>query len=42
MKKYRYWNKETLGLDMDGLIADLQSAPESSVVILHACSVSTQ
>lgn len=41
VKKYRYWNKEKLGLDIDGLIADLQAAPEFSVVILHACSVST-
>lgn len=40
-RKYRYWSKEKLGLDMDGLIADLEAAPEKSVIILHACAVST-
>ena len=40
VRKYRYWSKETLGLDIDGLIADLEAAPEKSVILLHACSVS--
>ena len=40
MRKYRYWSKEKLGLDIEGLIADLEAAPEKSVVILHACAVS--
>ena len=40
MRKYRYWNKEKLGLDIDGLIADLEAAPEKSVIVLHACAVS--
>jgi aspartate aminotransferase len=40
VRKYRYWNKEKLGLDIDGLIADLEAAPEKSVILLHACAVS--
>jgi aspartate/tyrosine/aromatic aminotransferase len=40
IRKYRYWSKEKLALDIDGLIADLEAAPEKSVVILHACAVS--
>lgn len=40
MRKYRYWSKEKLGLDIEGLIADLEVAPEKSVVVLHACAVS--
>ena len=36
--KYRYYNKETIGLDFDGMIDDLKSAPEGSVVLLHACA----
>ncbi|CAF0928806.1 unnamed protein product [Rotaria sp. Silwood1] len=38
IRKYRYWSKEKLTLDIDGFIADLESAPEKSVIILHACS----
>jgi aspartate aminotransferase len=38
VRKYRYWSKEKLALDIDGLIADLEAAPEKSVVILHACA----
>jgi aspartate/tyrosine/aromatic aminotransferase len=39
VRKYRYWNKEKLNLDIDGLIADLEAAPEKSVILLHACAV---
>ncbi|CAF0945806.1 unnamed protein product [Didymodactylos carnosus] len=38
VKQYRYWNKDKLNLDIDGLLQDLQDAPENSVIILHACS----
>ncbi|CAF3331132.1 unnamed protein product [Rotaria socialis] len=38
VRKYRYWNQEKLTLDIDGLINDLESAPEKSIIILHACS----
>jgi aspartate aminotransferase len=40
VRKYKYWSKEKLSLDIDGLIADLEVAPEKSVIILHACAVS--
>jgi len=40
VRKYRYWSKEKLNLDIDGFIADLEAAPEKSVIILHACAVS--
>lgn len=36
--KYRYYNKDTIGLDFDGMVADLQAAPEGSIVLLHACA----
>ena len=38
VKQYRYYNKETVGLDFEGLVEDLQSAPEGSIVLLHACA----
>ncbi|XP_045506744.1 aspartate aminotransferase, cytoplasmic [Colias croceus] len=37
-RTYRYWNPKTLAIDFDGMIEDLQKAPENSVVILHACA----
>lgn len=37
-KEYRYWSESTRGLDLNGLIEDLDKAPENSVVILHACA----
>lgn len=38
MKQYRYYNKETIGLDIDGLLADIKDAPKSSIFLLHACA----
>lgn len=38
VEKYRYYNKDTIGLDFDGMVADLQAAPEGSIVLLHACA----
>jgi aspartate aminotransferase len=38
VKQYRYYNKDTIGLDFDGLIADLKALPKKSVVLLHACA----
>jgi len=37
-RSYRYWDEKTKGLDFDGMVADLQAAPENSVIILHACA----
>ncbi|KAL4780751.1 pyridoxal phosphate-dependent transferase [Aspergillus varians] len=38
VEKYRYYNKDTIGLDFDGLVADLKAAPSNSIVLLHACA----
>ncbi|MDD0824878.1 aspartate/tyrosine/aromatic aminotransferase [Mannheimia sp. AT1] len=37
VKGYRYYNKETNGLDWDNLIADLSQAEAGDVVLLHGC-----
>ena len=36
--KYRYYNKDTIGLDFDGMIEDLRVAPNKSIILLHACA----
>uniref|UniRef100_U4LKD7 Aspartate aminotransferase n=1 Tax=Pyronema omphalodes (strain CBS 100304) TaxID=1076935 RepID=U4LKD7_PYROM len=38
VKTYRYYNKETIGLDIDGLLADIKDAPKNSIFLLHACA----
>ena len=38
VEKYKYYNKDTIGLDFDGMIADLKAAPENSIILLHACA----
>ncbi|KAK5944305.1 aspartate transaminase aat1 [Knufia obscura] len=38
VKQYKYYNKDTIGLDFDGMVADLKSAPANSIVLLHACA----
>ena len=38
VRRYRYYNSKTNGLDYDGLIADLKEAPNGSVILLHACA----
>ena len=37
-RKYRYYSRETNGLDLEGMIADLQRARDGSVILLHACA----
>lgn len=37
-RQYRYWHEGKRGLDIDGLLEDLNNAPEGAVVILHACA----
>jgi len=37
-REYRYWNPKTLGLDLAGMLEDLNNAPEGSVIVLHACA----
>ncbi|KAF8350018.1 aspartate aminotransferase [Amanita rubescens] len=38
VRGYRYFDKSTVGLDFEGLKADLLAAPESAIVLLHACA----
>lgn len=38
VEKYRYYNKDTIGLDFDGMIEDIRALPEGSIVLLHACA----
>ncbi len=35
--EYRYYDADALGIDFDGMIADLEAAPAGTVVVLHAC-----
>lgn len=37
-KPYRYYSKSTNGLDLDGLLADIQDAPNGSIILLHAAA----
>lgn len=36
--EYRYYDPNTVGLDFDGMIADIKAAPEGSFVLLHGCA----
>lgn len=38
VRSYRYWDADKLGLDLDGMLADLKEAPDGSAVLLHACA----
>ncbi|KAE9375773.1 glutamate oxaloacetate transaminase 2 [Stipitochalara longipes BDJ] len=38
VEKYRYYNKDTIGLDFEGMIADIKGAPKGSIFLLHACA----
>ena len=38
VEKYRYYNKDTIGLDFDGMIEDIRALPNGSLVLLHACA----
>ncbi|MEW5296942.1 MAG: hypothetical protein WDW38_007303 [Sanguina aurantia] len=35
---YRYYKKETRGLDFEGMMEDIKAAPNGSVFLLHACA----
>lgn len=37
-REYRYWDAENRSLDLNGLLEDLNNAPEGAVIILHACA----
>uniref|UniRef100_A0A8C6SIP6 Aspartate aminotransferase n=2 Tax=Neogobius melanostomus TaxID=47308 RepID=A0A8C6SIP6_9GOBI len=38
IRPYHYWDGNKRGLDLDGLLDDLEKAPEKSVFVLHACA----
>ena len=38
VKRYRYYNKSTNSLDLEGFLQDLQQAPNASIVLMHACA----
>jgi aspartate aminotransferase, mitochondrial len=38
VEKYSYYNKDTIGLDFDGMIADIKAMPKGSIILLHACA----
>lgn len=38
IRNYRYWHAETRSIDMDGLIEDLEQAPENAVIVLQICA----
>jgi len=35
---YRYYNRETNDLDFKGFLEDIKSAPDKSIILLHACA----
>jgi len=37
-KPHRFWDAKGRKLDIEGMLEDLRSAPERSVVLLHACA----
>nr|XP_029116330.1 aspartate aminotransferase, chloroplastic isoform X2 [Elaeis guineensis] len=36
--EYRYYDPRTVGLDFDGMLADIKAAPDGSFVLLHGCA----
>ena len=38
VKQYTYYDKETVGLNLEGMLRDLKNAPSRSIVLLHACA----
>jgi aspartate/tyrosine/aromatic aminotransferase len=38
VRQYRYFHPKTKGLDIDGMISDLQNAQPGSTVLLHSCA----
>ena len=38
VRRYRYYNAKTNGLDYGGMLEDLDGAPDGSIILLHACA----
>jgi aspartate aminotransferase len=36
--EYRYFDPKTVGLDFEGMIADIKDAPNGSIILLHGCA----
>ncbi|KAH7331029.1 hypothetical protein KP509_20G012700 [Ceratopteris richardii] len=36
--EYRYFDPKTVGLDFDGMLADMKDAPNGSIILLHGCA----
>jgi aspartate aminotransferase len=41
VEKYAYYDKNTIGLDFDGMIRDIEAMPKNSIILLHACAHNT-
>jgi aspartate aminotransferase len=37
-RKYRYYDRKANGLDLEGMVRDLQRARDGSIILLHACA----
>lgn len=37
-REYTYWDEKTRGIDLEGMLRDLNDAPENAVIVLHACA----
>lgn len=35
---YRYFDKNTIGFDLEGALEDIRAAPKGSIVLFHACA----
>ncbi|KAG1474005.1 hypothetical protein G6F56_000618 [Rhizopus delemar] len=38
LEKYTYFDKNTNGLNIDGMLEDIHKAPKNTIVLLHACA----
>ena len=38
VEQYRYYDKNTIGLDFNGMLADIKAAPKGSIFLFHACA----
>jgi aspartate aminotransferase len=38
VEQYRYYDKKTIGLDFEGMLADIKAAPRGSIFLFHACA----
>ncbi|KAI8958284.1 aspartate aminotransferase [Daldinia sp. FL1419] len=38
VEQYRYYDKNTIGLDFEGMLADIKAAPKGSIFLFHACA----